>query len=131
MTQFSPSVPPPQGAAIEIVDVLRGMWRRRLLVVLLMLTGFVLSFAFVMLAKPQYFSEAQVLVDRLETPYDRTQPTDPADRQPLDDRDILSQVSVLNSQDLGERVITALKLTERQEFDPLKDGLSFTKRLAI
>ena len=51
-----------------------------------------------------------MLVDSLETPFDRTQPDPVAPRPALDERDVLSQVSVISSRDLGDRVVRDLKL---------------------
>lgn len=130
MNQLVPSLPP-SGPAIEIADVIRGMWSRKAMVAILTLGAFLVSLAFVLRATPQYSTEAQVLVGRLDTPYDRVQPSDAADRPPLDDRDVISQMSVLSSQDLGERVIASLNLAARDEFDPLKKGLGALKRLMI
>ncbi len=70
--------------------------------------------------KPVYSTEAQVLIENLSSPYDRTQTPDDPRPDPVDDRVIKSQMSVLKSQDLALRVVEDLNLQERPEFDSLK-----------
>lgn len=119
-------------ASVDMMDLLRGMWRRKLLVLLITLLFAAATAVVVLRAKPSYTVEAQVLVDNLETPFSRTQPTDVSQSRPaFDDRDILSQVSVLNSRDLGSRVIRDLGLAGKGEFDPALEGIGFVTRMAI
>lgn len=105
------------------MDLLRGLWRRKWMILLVTLL-FAAAAAFVVLRdKPSYSVEAQLLVDNLETPFSRAQPSEGSDSRPaFDERDILSQVSVLNSRDLGDRVIKDLGLVGKGEFDPARDG---------
>lgn len=105
------------------MDLLRGLWRRKWMILLITLL-FAAAAAFVVLRdKPSYSVEAQLLVDNLETPFSRAQPSEGSDSRPaFDERDILSQVSVLNSRDLGDRVIKDLGLAGKGEFDPARDG---------
>jgi uncharacterized protein involved in exopolysaccharide biosynthesis/Mrp family chromosome partitioning ATPase len=121
----------PANIAISIADVLRGIWRRKLMVLALTLTTFLIALGFVLTAKPRYTTEAKVLIENLETPYQRLQAADPVGRREITDADITSQIAVMTSHDLGERVIEALKLTERREFDSLADGIGKISSLLI
>ncbi|WP_162914327.1 exopolysaccharide transport family protein [Taklimakanibacter lacteus] len=114
------------------MDLLRGLWRRKLMILLVTLL-FSGAAAFVVLRdNPSYTVEAQVLVDNLETPFSRAQPSEGADaRASFDDRDILSQVSVLNSRDLGDRVVKDLGLAGKGEFDPAREGIGRIGRIVI
>lgn len=114
----------PGAASVDMMELLRGMWRRKLLILLTTIL-FGSAAAFIVLRdKPSYTVEAQVLVDNLETPFSRAQPGDSSEVRPaFDERDILSQVSVLSSRDLGDRVIKDLGLAGKGEFDPARNGV--------
>jgi polysaccharide biosynthesis transport protein len=121
-----------EAPSFSIVDVLRGMARRKLLVLASILFGLLIGVAVVTVFKPSYQSEAQVLIENLETPYDRANVTQADNRDtPIDERTITSQVAVLQSEDLAMRVITALDLPSKGEFDPMKKGLSKFKQIMI
>jgi capsular polysaccharide biosynthesis protein len=111
-------------ASVDMMELLRGIWGRKLLILLVtLLLGGAASF-FILREKPSYTVEGQVLVDNLETPFSPAAPGEgPETRAPFDDRDILSQVSVLSSRDLGDRVINELGLAGKGEFDPAVNGI--------
>ena len=113
----------PVSASIDIADVLRGVGRRKLLVGGLTLAAFLGGLAIVNVVKPIYSSEAQVLIENLETPFDRVQALDGGRIEAVDDRIVASQMSVLKSRDLGSRVIAALKLVEQPEFNAMLKGV--------
>jgi len=131
MMQYSREMAPAQPASIALSDVLRGIWRRRRMILLLTIITTVLAILYVSSQKPRYTTQALVLVDSLETPFDRTQPDANAPRPAMDERDVLSQVSVITSRDLGERVVKVLKLQDRPEFDALGSGLGLVKRIQL
>jgi len=108
---------------INVMDVLRGVARRKLLIVAMTLMAFGLGLGLVKVFSPIYSTEAQILVQNLETPFDRVQAQDGQRNDGVDDRVIASQMSVLQSQDLGRRVIAALGLENDPEFNPLLRGL--------
>ena len=112
----------PVSASIDIVDVLRGMRRRKTLIAGITLAALLGGLTLVQGLKVVYSSEAQILIENLETPFDRTQGTDADRRLAIDDRIVASQMSVLTSQDLGRRVVAALKLENNPEFNPLLKG---------
>jgi polysaccharide biosynthesis transport protein len=94
--------------------------------------GIALGLGIVTTIKPKYQAEARVLVDNFSTPYDSANVTqsDKRDVQ-IDARTIASEVAVLQSEDMGKRVVTALNLNERPEFDPMKTGLGMLKQFMI
>lgn len=118
------SVAPPAPAAITInmADILRGIWRRKWMVILLTLAATAFSVFYVSNAKNLYTTEAKVLVDNLETPYERIQQGEGSSRSEITETDILSQVAVLGSNDLANRVISQLNLQQRPEFNPTSAG---------
>lgn len=119
-------------SSVDMMDLLRGLWRRKWMILLITVL-FASAAAFVVLRdKPSYTVEAQLLVDNLETPFSRAQPSEGSDsRTSFDDRDILSQVSVLSSRDLGDRVIKDLGLAGKGEFDPARDGIGKISQFQI
>jgi polysaccharide biosynthesis transport protein len=128
MSQYYGEVP-----SFSILDVLRGMGRRKLLMLSSLIIGALLGTAVITVVKPKYQAEARVLIDNFETPYDSANVTQQQSRQeaPIDARRINSQVAALQSQDLGDRVIKVLSLGDKAEFDPMKEGLGFVKQALI
>ena len=115
---------------IDIAEVLQGIWKRKLWIVLTTLIALVGSIVFVMKATPIYQTEAKVLVDNQETRF-----TNPNAQRgiitPVDQQEVKSQLEVLHSRDLAKRVIKDLNLTSLREFDPLKKGIGPVSRFLI
>jgi uncharacterized protein involved in exopolysaccharide biosynthesis/Mrp family chromosome partitioning ATPase len=111
-SQYAPS--------INLIDVTRGVWRRKLAILVFTLLTLSAGLGLIKILSPVYSTEAQILIENLASPYDRTQTTQEQSPEPVDDRAIKSQMSVLKSQDLALRVIEALKLQDRAGFDSLK-----------
>lgn len=117
---------------INLLDVMRGVARRKLVIFFFTLLAFCAGLAIVKVLKPTYSTEAQILIENLASPFDRTQSPDQQQPEPVDDRVIKSQISVLKSQDVALRVITSLNLQDRPEFDSLKTkGLGKIKQLLL
>lgn len=121
----------PAAAAINLVDVLKGVARRKVLVLGTGLLAFAIGMGLINVLKPVYTGKAQVLIQNLETPFDRMQQTDNQRPDPIDDRVIASQISVIKSEDLGRRVIAALGLENQPEFNPLIKGQGTLSKLKI
>ena len=111
---------PQLAPTINLLDVVRGMGRRKLVIIVFTLLALCAGLGIVKVLKPTYSTEAQILIENLASPFDRTQSPDEQRPDPVDDRVIKSQISVLKSQDVALRVITSLNLQERPEFDSLK-----------
>jgi len=118
--------------SVDLMDLLRGIWRRKLMVLLVTIV-FAGAAAFVVLrASPSYTVESQVLIGNLETPFSRAEPSEGSDaRMSFDNRDIASQMAVINSRDLADRVIKDLGLAGKGEFDPASKGVGTVSRIAI
>src|SRR5215207_2184224 len=102
---------------INLLDVMRGVARRKLVIIVFTLLALCAGLGIVQVLKPTYSTEAQVLIENLASPFDRTQSPTEQRPDPVDDRVIKSQVSVLKSQDVALRVINSLNLQDRPEFD--------------
>ncbi|MBZ0261274.1 MAG: hypothetical protein K8F90_11820 [Hyphomicrobiales bacterium] len=123
---------PEFASTINLLDVVRGMGRRKLVILVFTLVALCSGLMIVKFLKPTYSTEAQILIENLASPFDRTQSPDPQQPDPVDDRVIKSQMSVLKSQDVALRVVTSLNLQDRPEFDSLKQkGVGKIKQLLL
>jgi polysaccharide biosynthesis transport protein len=103
-------------ASLSILDVVRGIWRRKLLILACLMLGVVGGLATVSINDPKYASEARVIIANLATPYDNTNGAPEPARDAYDDRFVASQVAVLQSEDLARRVVKSLDLAGKGEF---------------
>jgi uncharacterized protein involved in exopolysaccharide biosynthesis len=118
-------------SSMDFRDVLVGIWRRRGSILATALAAAGLAFAYASIASPKYTTDAQVLIENLETPFTRAQPTDTGDRRQIEQLEVSSQVEVLQSRDLAKRVVEELKLVDVPEFNPPTDGMRLHKRILI
>jgi polysaccharide biosynthesis transport protein len=119
----------PQSASM--LDALRGIWRRKLLLSSTLALGILAGAAILTIIKPAFQAEAQILIESLATPYDRTSAATDTRIEALSDRVVTTQVSVLKSQDLAARVVEQLKLKDRKEFNPQLSSRSSLKSILI
>jgi polysaccharide biosynthesis transport protein len=118
--------------SFSLLDVLRGIGRRKLLLLSSLILGTLIGVGIVVAIKPKYQAEARILIDNVATPYDSANVTQTDNRSTsIDERTINSQVSILQSQDLAMRVIADLSLSERPAFDSMKSGLGLIQQLRI
>ncbi len=91
-----------------------------------------MSLGVVNVVKPVYTTETQILVTDLETPFDKVQSVQGTPAQSaISDRDLETQMAVIKSEDLGRRVVTALKLQEHPSFNPLIGGMGSVGKLKL
>ncbi|MBI2719881.1 MAG: hypothetical protein HYX36_14155 [Rhizobiales bacterium] len=120
--------------AISIVEVLYGVARHKRAIGLATLLAFGGGLALVNVLKPVYTAEAQVLIENLETPFDRVQAANTvatASGGAVDDRVVASQMSVVRSDDLGRRVVATLHLEQNAEFNVLLNGLGLPAKVKL
>ena len=123
---------PRLASSISLLDVVRGVGRHKLVIFVFTLLALSTGLGLIKILKPTYSTEAQILIENLASPYDSAQTPDVQRPDPVDDRAIKSQMSVLRSQDLAARVIESLKLQDRDEFDSLKqNGVGKIKQLLL
>ncbi len=117
---------------MDFRDVLSGIWRRRWSIMLVTVACGLLAYAVAITSTPKYTTEAQVLVDNLETPFNRAQPNESAaNRQQIGPADVQSQVEVMQSRDIAKRVIDELHLIDNPEFNATPVHLGLLKRIAV
>ncbi len=120
----------PAGAgSVDVVDVLRGVARRWLMIVSLTIVAAVGAFMFVTTAEVRYTSTAKVIVENLATPFTRVQAVQRNDPGLLD-RDVQSQVEVLTGRNLAGDVIDR-RISDRARQLLVKQSRSTLKTLLI
>ena len=120
-----------QLVSMDFREVLAGMWQRRLSILLCGLVAGVIAYGVAAISPAKYTISAEVLVDNLETPFNRSQPTDGADRRQVDPQDVLSQVQVLQSRDVAKSVIKELRLLEQPEFNDPTNSMGPLKLVLV
>ena len=121
-----------QLVSMDFREVLAGMWRRRLSIVLCGLLAGAVAYGVAAISTAKYTIGAQVLVDNFETPFTRAQPNETAaDRRQVDPADVQSQVEVLRSRDIAKQVVEELRLVEQPEFNPSPDEMGPLKLVLV
>lgn len=118
--------------SFTLIDVLRGMGRRKFLIMSCTALGLMAGMGVLTVFKPSYQAESRILVQNLATPYDQPNVTQTTPRDgAIDERVIKSQMAVVESSDLSLRVINQLGLADLPEFDSLQKPLGSISRLLI
>ena len=117
--------------ATNLSDVLAGMWRRKLLLITLPLLGLLGGELFLMSSKASYLSEAQVIIENLATPFDRSNSVPEQSVDIITDKMVQSQVSVMKSRDIAARVVDELGLDNKVEYNTKLKAASFLGNLAV
>ena len=121
----------PVSSAISVGEIMQGVARRKLMIVGLTVCAFLGGLAAAHFLDPVYSTEAQLLIDNLETRFDRMQATENQATPSVDDRIVASQMAVLKSEDMGRRVIAALALEQNPEFNAKLRDMSVLKKIKV
>ena len=83
------------------------------------LLGVLGGYLFLMVNKPTYLAEAQVIIENLSTPFEKpNQAGETASaNSPVDERTVQSQLTVLKSNDIGARVVDQLGLDKSPAYN--------------
>lgn len=128
----APTAGEAQVISMDFREVLMGMWRRRLAIVLSGVVFALVAYGMASMSTPRYTTSAQVLVDNLETPFNRAQPNEGASGiRRLDPADVQSQVEVLQSRDIAKQVVAELSLTNNPEFNPPANKMGPIHRVKV
>ena len=118
--------------AISMVDAVRGIFNRKFLVLSCLLLGVLAGLAVLTLIKPSYQAEALVIVENLATPYEKVNSATIENRsEPVNERVVASQVSVIKSGDMQARVVDQLNLSTNPNYNPLLKSTSAIKSILI
>ncbi|MDK4714627.1 Wzz/FepE/Etk N-terminal domain-containing protein [Rhizobium sp. CNPSo 4039] len=112
-----------QDVDIDLAQLFRAVWQRRVRVIAITLAGACAAFAIAKVMSPEYRSEARILIEQRAPAFAATTSGNDAGAGPLlDELNIASQVQILQSADLVKQVITNLKLYDRPEFAAGNNG---------
>ncbi|MGR4845214.1 GumC family protein [Rhizobium sp. LARHSG275] len=112
-----------QDVDIDLGQLVRAVWARRLRILTITLVGAGVAFAGAKIMSPQYRSETRILIEPRAPAFASTQQINDAGAGPLmDELNIASQVQLLQSADLLKKVINDLKLYNLPEFDDAASG---------
>ena len=121
-----------QPHSLNVLDVIRGIWKRKTMLSILTLIGLCIGLFTIFAFKPSYQSEAQLIVENTATSFERaTSDQQLGAANPVDERLITSQVSVLKSGDLYGRVVDELELQDNPEFNPTLSKIGTLKSILI
>ncbi|MEI1250941.1 GumC family protein [Rhizobium aouanii] len=119
-----------QDVDIDLGQLVRAVWARRLRILAITLVGAGVAFAGAKIMSPQYRSETRILIEPRAPAFASTQQTNDVSAGPLmDELNIASQVQLLQSADLLKKVINDLKLYNRPEFDDAASGSAMSSIL--
>ena len=111
-----------QDVDIDLGQLVRAVWARRLRILTITALGAAVAFAGAKMVSPQYRSETRVLIEPRAPAFANTQTNDASAGPLLDELNIASQVQILQSADLIKQVINNLKLYNLPEFDAAASG---------
>lgn len=115
-----------QDVDIDLGQLARAVWERRLKVVAITLVGAGVAFAGAKMIAPKYRGETRLLIEQRAPAFANTQSADANAGPLLDELNIASQVQLLQSADLIKKVINSEKLYELPEFDEAANGSALT-----
>ncbi|MBY5328864.1 GumC family protein [Rhizobium leguminosarum] len=119
-----------QDVDIDLGQLVRAVWERRLRILTITLLGAGVAFAGAKIMSPQYRSETRILIEPRAPAFASTQQANDASAGPLmDELNIASQVQLLQSADLLKKVINDLKLYNLPEFDDAASGSAMSSIL--
>jgi uncharacterized protein involved in exopolysaccharide biosynthesis/Mrp family chromosome partitioning ATPase len=101
-----------------------ALWRKKWLILLPTLLVAAATLVIVDMITPKFRSEAKIAVEGRENVFLRPEAEKSIDRAAADQEAIATQVQIIQSRDIARQVIRELKLGERPEFDPVRNGVS-------
>jgi succinoglycan biosynthesis transport protein ExoP len=110
----------PVGDEVDLSSLARALWRKKRWIIVPTILAGAAAAIYVTLATPQYRSQALVLIENRETPFNRPQSSTAGGetRSAPDPEAVGSEVQLAQSRDLIRSVVRDLKLAERPEFNP-------------
>ncbi|MCR9124132.1 MAG: Wzz/FepE/Etk N-terminal domain-containing protein [Phyllobacteriaceae bacterium] len=116
-------------ADIDIGRLFAAVWRDKWIILIGALVITALVAVALMLATPQYRSDARVLIDAGESVFTRPERDPLADQTRLDQEAVASQVEIIASTDLLMQVADQLDLASRTEFNDAASMSAFRRGL--
>ncbi|WP_025661215.1 Wzz/FepE/Etk N-terminal domain-containing protein [Rhizobium sp. IBUN] len=115
-----------QDVDIDLGQLVRAVWARRLKVLAITALGAGVAFTSAKMISPKYRSETRILIEPRAPAFANAQVNDTNAGPLLDELNIASQVQLLQSADLIKQVINGQKLYDLPEFDAAANGSALT-----
>jgi exopolysaccharide transport family protein len=115
-----------QDVDIDLGQLVRAVWARRLKVLAITALGAGVAFTGAKMISPKYRSETRILIEPRAPAFANAQVNDTNAGPLLDELNIASQVQLLQSADLIKQVINGQKLYDLPEFDAAANGSALT-----
>lgn len=115
-----------QDVDIDLGQLVRAVWARRLKVLAITALGAGVAFTGAKMISPKYRSETRILIEPRAPAFANAQAADANAGPLLDELNIASQVQLLQSADLIKQVINSQKLYDLPEFDAAANGSALT-----
>ncbi|MBD9448724.1 Wzz/FepE/Etk N-terminal domain-containing protein [Rhizobium sp. RHZ01] len=115
-----------QDVDIDLGQLVRAVWARRLKALAIIALGAGVAFTGAKMISPKYRSETRILIEPRAPAFANAQVNDTNAGPLLDELNIASQVQLLQSADLIKQVINGQKLYDLPEFDAAANGSALT-----
>ena len=115
-----------QDVDIDLGQLVRAVWARRLKVLAITALGAGVAFTGAKMISPKYRSETRILIEPRAPAFANAQVNDTNAGPLLDELNIASQVQLLQSADLIKQIINSQKLYDLPEFDAAANGSALT-----
>lgn len=114
--------------SISITNLLHGVWKRKLLILVVFAITMAGVVFWLSVAKPRYTPELRILIESTENAFTQPQSSLNQQRNTVDRNEVTSQVQVLLSSDLAHQVAKELDLGQYPEFGAApKENSMFTE----
>ena len=115
---------------VDLGGIFGSIWRNkfRLLIAAVLMTA--ITFAILQVISPRYRSEARILIRASDSVLTGPNATSGQNQSVFDDPGIASQVQLLQSRSIAQKISRALDLKSRQEFDPALNHSRISQLLA-
>jgi succinoglycan biosynthesis transport protein ExoP len=100
------------------------LWRKKWTVLRPTILVAVATLVAVQFITPRYQGQSRVFIESRDNIYLRPDVLKDVSQNPVDDEAVTSQVQIILSRDLAREVIEKLKLGDKPEFDPARNGVS-------
>lgn len=116
---------------VDLGGIFGSIWRNkfRLLIAAIILTA--LTFALLQVISPRYRSEARILIRASDSVLTGPNATSGQAQSPFDDPGIASQVQLLQSRSIAQKISKTLDLKSRSEFDPTLNRSGISQMLSV
>ncbi|OWV98427.1 chain-length determining protein [Rhizobium sp. R72] len=115
-----------QDVDIDLGQLVRAVWARRLKVLAITALGAGVAFTGAKMISPKYRSETRILIEPRAPAFANAQVNDTNAGPLLDELNIASQVQLLQSADLIKQIINSQTLYDLPEFDAAANGSALT-----